>query len=123
MLVEVTSLAKTKTEIAPVLESKGYDYFWRPSFGDDIPPFYAWFIKRNKDKPFDEVINDSINQTIVRSINTSVTTLFVLLAILIFGGESIKFFVLALIFGVIIGTYSSIFLASPLLCVWNRTKS
>ena len=49
MLVEVTSLAKTKIEIAPVLESKGYDYFWRPSFGDDIPPFYAWFIKRNKD--------------------------------------------------------------------------
>ncbi len=47
MLVEVTSLEKTKTRIVPILESQGYDYFWRPTWGDDIPPFYAWFIKRN----------------------------------------------------------------------------
>lgn len=48
MLVEVTSLDQTRQRIVPVLEAQGYDYFWRPSFGDDIPPFYAWFIKRNK---------------------------------------------------------------------------
>lgn len=48
MLVEVTSLEQTKTIIAPILESLGYDYFWRPSWGDNTPPFYAWFIKRDK---------------------------------------------------------------------------
>jgi GrpB-like predicted nucleotidyltransferase (UPF0157 family) len=47
MLVEVTNLAATRERIAPVLEAEGYDYFWRPTFGDDVPPFYAWFIKRN----------------------------------------------------------------------------
>ena len=47
ILVEVTSLEKTREQIAPLLEGQGYDYFWRPSFGDDIPPFYAWFIKRD----------------------------------------------------------------------------
>lgn len=47
MLVEVTSLAETRRRIAPILESQGYDYFWRPTWGDDTPPFYAWFIKRN----------------------------------------------------------------------------
>jgi len=47
MLVEVTDLEATKVRIAPVLESQGYDYFWRPTHGDDGPPFYAWFIKRD----------------------------------------------------------------------------
>ena len=73
-----------------------------------------------QNQSFNDIVNLSVNQTIVRSINTSVTTLFVLLAIYIFGGDSIKFFVLALILGVIIGTYSSIFIASPLLVIWNR---
>ena len=48
ILVEVTSFDETKLRIAPILEAQGYDYFWRPSFGDDTPPFYAWFIKRDK---------------------------------------------------------------------------
>ncbi len=47
MLVEVTDLEATRVRIAPVLESQGYDYFWRPTHGDDGPPFYAWFIKRD----------------------------------------------------------------------------
>jgi len=47
MLVEVASLEETKARIAPVLEAQGYDYFWRPTWGDDTPPFYAWFIKRD----------------------------------------------------------------------------
>jgi GrpB-like predicted nucleotidyltransferase (UPF0157 family) len=46
IMVEVTSLEQTRQRIAPVLEAQGYDYFWRPSWGDDTPPFYAWFIKR-----------------------------------------------------------------------------
>lgn len=49
MLVEVTNLDETRQRIAPIFEAQGYDYFWRPSWGDDTPPFYAWFIKRGKD--------------------------------------------------------------------------
>src|SRR2546428_5293542 len=48
MLVEVTDLQKTKTRIVPILQPQGYDYLWRPTWGDDIPPFYAWFIKRDR---------------------------------------------------------------------------
>jgi GrpB-like predicted nucleotidyltransferase (UPF0157 family) len=47
MLVEVASLEETKARIVPILEAQGYDYFWRPTWGDDTPPFYAWFIKRD----------------------------------------------------------------------------
>ena len=47
ILGEVTSLEKTKQEIVPILEAQGYDYFWRALKGDDVPPFYAWFIKRD----------------------------------------------------------------------------
>lgn len=46
MLVEVADLQATRDRIVPVLESRSYDYFWRPTYGDDGPPFYAWFIKR-----------------------------------------------------------------------------
>jgi len=49
LLVEVADLQATRTRIAPLLESQGYDYFWRPTHGDDGPPFYAWFIKRDPD--------------------------------------------------------------------------
>jgi len=48
ILVEVTSLEETKQRIVPILEAQGYDYFWRPSWGNDTPPFYAWFIKRDQ---------------------------------------------------------------------------
>jgi GrpB-like predicted nucleotidyltransferase (UPF0157 family) len=48
MLVEVASLEETKRRIVPILESQGYDYFWRPTWGDDGPPWYAWFIKRDR---------------------------------------------------------------------------
>jgi GrpB-like predicted nucleotidyltransferase (UPF0157 family) len=47
MLVEVKSLDETQQRIVPILEAQGYDYFWRPTSGDDTPPFYAWFIKRD----------------------------------------------------------------------------
>jgi preprotein translocase subunit SecF len=67
-----------------------------------------------------EIINSSINQTLVRSLNTSATVAFVLLALLLFGGESIRYFVLALLVGIVAGTYSSIFIASPILIVWNN---
>jgi len=69
---------------------------------------------------FAETVNTSINQTFVRSINTVITTLLALIAVLLFGGDSIKEFVLALIIGIFSGAYSSIFVASPLLVVWER---
>lgn len=47
ILVEVTDLGETRKQIAPLLEAQGYDYFWRPTHGDDGLPFYAWFIKRH----------------------------------------------------------------------------
>ena len=78
-------------------------------------------IKRTADN-FSEMVNMGVNQTLVRSLNTSITTLVVLFALFLFGGESIKYFALALIVGIISGTYSSIFLASPLLTVWANWK-
>ena len=69
------------------------------------------------------VVNHSISQTIVRSLNTSLTVLFVLLALLLFGGDTIKYFVLALFIGILVGTYSSIFIASPVLVVWQKWKT
>ena len=47
MLIGVTDLTETRRQVPPILEAQGYDYFWRPTWGDDVPPFYAWFIKRN----------------------------------------------------------------------------
>ena len=47
ILVEVSCLEGTKQRVVPILEGQGYDYFWRPSFGDDTPPFYVFFIKRD----------------------------------------------------------------------------
>ncbi|OGY81859.1 MAG: protein-export membrane protein SecF [Candidatus Kerfeldbacteria bacterium RIFCSPHIGHO2_12_FULL_48_17] len=69
---------------------------------------------------FREIINESINSTMMRSLNTSLATLLVLLALFIFGGASIQYFVLTLIIGIILGTYSSIFIASPLLLVFQK---
>jgi len=79
-------------------------------------------IFRRQDRTFEEVINYSINETITRSINTTLTVLIVLTAIFLFGGASVKYFILALIFGVIVGTYSSIFIASPLVLIWYSWK-
>ena len=77
-------------------------------------------LKKYDDYPFENVINHSILQTLSRSLNTSLTAVFVLLALFLFGGESIKTFVLALLIGIISGTYSSIFNAAPLLIVWQN---
>ena len=81
-------------------------------------------LKNNGNKNnFEAVVGASVNQTIGRSINTSLTVILVLLAIFFLGGESTKYFSLALLIGVAIGTYSSIFLASPLLVTLQKFKS
>jgi preprotein translocase subunit SecF len=71
---------------------------------------------------FEEIVNFSVNQTIVRSVNTSFTVMLVLLAVYFFGGESVHNFTLVLILGVFFGTYSSIFIASPILVLWHNLK-
>lgn len=69
---------------------------------------------------FGTVVHKSIMQTLTRSINTTFTTLLSLVAIYLFGGESIKYFALAMIMGIFLGAYSSIFVASPLLVWWSQ---
>ncbi len=75
---------------------------------------------KNIGRKFSEVANISVVQTLGRSINTSLTVVFVLLALLLFGGETIHYFVLALLIGIISGTYSSIFNATALLVLWEE---
>jgi preprotein translocase subunit SecF len=75
------------------------------------------------DQPFAQTVNESVNETLVRSINTSLTTMLVLTALVLFGGATIRNFVLALLIGIASGTYSSIFVASPLLVVYERWRA
>lgn len=72
-------------------------------------------LRSSSKEKFPEIVNKSLNETLVRSINTSLTVIITLLAIYIFGGESIRYFALTLLVGVTFGTYSSIFIASALL--------
>ncbi len=72
---------------------------------------------------FPQIVNKSVNETLIRSINTSLTVLLSLGVIYFFGGETLQSFALALIIGVFIGTYSSIFLASPLLVSWEALRA
>ncbi len=77
-------------------------------------------IRGNMDGGFLVVVHKSVMQTLTRSLNTTFTTLLSLFAIYFFGGESIRYFALALIIGIFLGAYSSIFVASPLLVWWSR---
>lgn len=69
---------------------------------------------------FEDIVNTSLNQTIVRSINTTVATLLALIAVYLFGGSTVRDFSLALIVGIAVGAYSSIFIAAPLLVTWYK---
>lgn len=100
--------------IAAILTLLGY------SVNDTIVVFDR--VRENLPKShedFENTVNASLNQTLQRSINTSMTVVLALLAILFFGGDSIKDFVLALTIGIFVGTYSSIFIASPIIVIWE----
>jgi len=77
---------------------------------------------RLREPTFDLTVEKSLNQTLTRSLNTSLTTLFVLFAIFLFGGETLKYFSFSLILGIGLGTYSSLFLATPLLVSYLHFK-
>ncbi len=79
-------------------------------------------LEANPDRSITEVVDDAVNQTLGRSLNTTFTTLLSLVAIFLFGGETLKNFALALIIGFITGAYSSIFIASTLLTWWRERQ-
>ena len=79
-------------------------------------------LTRQSKKTYSETVNDSVNQVLGRSINTSLTTLIPILSIMIFGGATLKAFAFALFIGVLAGTYSSIFLAPPILSMWKEAE-
>lgn len=108
----------TLTIIAALLTIIGY------SINDTIVVFdrIRENSRRNIRKDLGAVVNESINQTLSRTILTSFTVFLVLLALFFFGGSVIHDFAFVLLVGVIVGTYSSIFIASPLVLVWEKYK-
>jgi len=104
--------------VAAVLTIVGY------SINDTIVVFdrIRENLKTRRREPLADVINLSINQTMARSLNTSLTTLLALLAVFFFGGRTIKDFTVALMIGITAGTYSSIFIASPLWYLWKMRE-
>jgi SecD/SecF fusion protein len=97
--------------IAAILTVVGY------SLNDTVVIFdrIREFTNKHTSWPFNRTVNSALSSTLGRTVNTSLTTLIVLLAIFLFGGDSIKGFMFALIIGVIVGTYSSLFIASPIM--------
>ncbi|MBC2850674.1 protein translocase subunit SecF [Cetobacterium sp. 8H] len=79
-------------------------------------------LRKKSDLTFGEVLNKSLNQVLVRSINTSVTTLLALVAILVFGGDSLKTFTTTLLVGIGVGTYSSIYISTPLVYLFEKKR-
>jgi len=79
-------------------------------------------VSRQVRPDFAATVNDSLVQALGRCLNTALTTLFVLLALLLFGGATIQYFVLVLLLGVIIGTYSSLGISSQLLVAWEKRE-
>ncbi len=104
--------------IAAVLTLLGY------SINDTIVVFdrIRETVRRKNSGTLGECIDRSINQVMTRSINTSLTTFLAVVAILVFGGDSLKTFITTLLFGVIAGTYSSIFVASPVVYLLEKGK-
>ena len=78
--------------------------------------------RHTKNWTLEDCMDESVNQTAIRSLNTSITTLFSVIAILVFGGASLKTFIMTLLIGILAGTYSSIFIATPIVYILNKRK-
>ena len=78
--------------------------------------------RHTKNWTLENCMDESVNQTAIRSLNTSITTLFSVIALLIFGGASLKTFIMTLLIGILAGTYSSIFIATPIVYILNKRK-
>jgi preprotein translocase SecF subunit len=79
-------------------------------------------IKLEKGLSYKEIANLSINQTLSRTVLTSLTTLLTVIMLLVFGGGAVKDFALALFIGIMVGTYSSIFVATPVVLLWHKEE-
>ncbi|MEF8803604.1 MULTISPECIES: protein translocase subunit SecDF [Bacteroides] len=111
------SLEIDQTFIGAILTAIGYSINDKVVIFDRVREFFGLYPKRDKRMLF----NDSLNTTLARTINTSLSTLIVLLCIFILGGDSIRSFAFAMILGVVIGTLSSLFIASPI--AYNMMKN
>ncbi len=114
-LFALTQMEFNLSTVAAILMIAGY------SINDTVVVFdrIRENLRKFKKMPIFDLLNNSINQTLSRTLMTSITTLLALIALWTFGGEVIRGFVNALIFGIIIGTYSSVFVASPILTFLN----
>ena len=112
------SLEIDQTFIGAILTAIGYSINDKVVIFDRVREFFGLYPKRDRKLLF----NDSLNTTLARTINTSLSTLIVLLCIFILGGDSIRSFAFAMILGVVIGTLSSLFVASPIAYLMMRNK-
>ena len=80
------------------------------------------YLRRDRSRPFEELINVALTETMNRSVTNSFTIIFMLVALILMGGESIRWFIVALLVGTISGTYSSPFIATPILYLWHRRE-
>ena len=112
------SLEIDQTFIGAILTAIGYSINDKVVIFDRVREFFGLYPKRDKKQLF----NDSLNTTLARTINTSLSTLIVLLCIFILGGDSIRSFAFAMILGVVIGTLSSLFIASPIAYMMLKNK-
>ncbi len=112
------SLEIDQTFIGAILTAIGYSINDKVVIFDRVREFFGLYPKRDRKQLF----NDSLNTTLARTINTSLSTLIVLLCIFILGGDSIRSFAFAMILGVVIGTLSSLFVASPIAYMMLKNK-
>ena len=112
------SLEIDQTFIGAILTAIGYSINDKVVIFDRVREFFGLYPKRDRKQLF----NDSLNTTLARTINTSLSTLIVLLCIFILGGDSIRSFAFAMILGVVIGTLSSLFIASPIAYMMMKNK-
>lgn len=113
------SLEVDQAFIAAILTVVGYSINDTVVVFDRLREYLAEFKKRDPK----EVMNSAINSTLSRTVGTSLTTLLVLLSIFIFGGEVIRGFIFAILLGIFVGTYSSVFIATPVAYELMRRKS
>ncbi len=117
-LFSITHMEFDLSTLAAVLLVAGY------SINDTVVVFdrIRENMRKYKKTPLSDLLNLSVNQTLSRSIMTSLTTLLALTALLIFGGDVIRSFTYALVFGILVGTYSSVYVAAPLLLYLNLRR-
>ncbi len=116
-LVALIHVVLTKYFIMAVLTIFGYSMNDRIIVFDRIRENLH---KQKKNEPIEDVVNKSLNQVLMRSINTSTTVMMALAALLIFGGSTIRDFSLTMLIGVFLGTFTSLFIASPVWLLWRK---